>query len=248
MNPRSLTFPSVTTPVEEARYNTLDNGGYPFGVLIDPGRLSVFLIDKEFVLHHMRFFMAFDEIFIGKSPLSAMTKFSGGYGPEWDGNSIVAKKKGVDNTYCFIGDRIFMFQTKARLTGYVSPVGNNSVPHPWAEDELGNIYLMVGPVILTPTPELMAIPRDFEFDPYSSYFYRNDEFEVTHKGKTYKLQYSTNPGAMYDRCVVNEDGGDEDDLPEWREMDRDAFIAAVKAREKVLGIEPLSIKIINTSI
>ena len=41
------------------------------------------------------------EVFIGKSPVNAMTTFSGGHGPRFDGNSILLKR---EKDYVFVGD------------------------------------------------------------------------------------------------------------------------------------------------
>ena len=41
------------------------------------------------------------EVFIGKSPVNAMTTFSGGHGPRFDGNSVLLKR---ENDYVFVGD------------------------------------------------------------------------------------------------------------------------------------------------
>ena len=74
------------------------------------------------------------EIFIGKSPLNIMTKFSGGYGAKWDGNSILLRIGNNDELkYVYLGTNISEFTTDEKITKYVSSVGNNCVPYPYAE-------------------------------------------------------------------------------------------------------------------
>jgi hypothetical protein len=85
-------------------------------------------------------------IFIGKSPLNKTTKFSGGHGPKFDGNSILVQltsdtKKNIYK-YLFIGCSIMEFMTSYEIVKYSSPVGNNDVPYPYAIDTMGNAYLM----------------------------------------------------------------------------------------------------------
>jgi len=129
-------------------YKTLDNGGYPFKCIIyENNTVNVhkgnYLEEEGDVSYEKEVTYKFDakDVFIGKSPLNKMTKFSGGHGDEWDGNSILLDMG--DNEYIFIGDKIFSFDAKAKITDFVSPVGNSAVPYPYATDELKNYYLIV---------------------------------------------------------------------------------------------------------
>lgn len=87
------------------------------------------------------------DLFLGKSKLNAMTKFSGGYGPEFDGNSILLHIDDGDDEeeykYVYVGNSVKEFTTNAKIVEYVSPVGNNCVPYPYALDTEGNYYLMI---------------------------------------------------------------------------------------------------------
>ena len=58
------------------------------------------------------------------------TKFGGGYGPEFDGNSILIHVH--ENEYIFVGHRIFSFRPAFPIVDFKSPVGNNDVPYPYA--------------------------------------------------------------------------------------------------------------------
>ena len=78
------------------------------------------------------------EYFIGISPKNAMTKFSGGYGKYFTGNSILIK---IDNNkYVYIGSDIYSFTAETNIIRYVSPVGNNDVPYPLAYGSQ-NVYV-----------------------------------------------------------------------------------------------------------
>lgn len=105
-----------------------------------------------------------ERIFIGKSPKNSMTEFSGGYGKSFDGNSILLHLK--DNTYLYIGNCIYTFQSESKIIEYLSPVGNNDVPYPWAKDEDDNYYLLIENVMIKSN----KLIDDFE-DPYQ-YYYR----------------------------------------------------------------------------
>lgn len=78
-----------------------------------------------------------EKIFIGKSILNSMTEFSGGYGDEWNGNSILLFMGMHENKYKYIaiGDNIFSFCMKEKIIEYHSPVGNNEVPYPFCLTE-----------------------------------------------------------------------------------------------------------------
>jgi len=81
-------------------------------------------------------------IFVGKSPKNEMTISSGGYGKKWDGNTILLHIK--NNEYVFIGTVIFKFKALSEIIKYVSPIGNNDVPCPYAIDKENNTYILLG--------------------------------------------------------------------------------------------------------
>jgi hypothetical protein len=93
-----------------------------------------------------------EQILIGKSIKKKMTEFSGGYGDEFDGNSILLRIN--ESTYIYIGEKIMLFNTTYPIISYHSPVGNNDVPYPYAIDSANNYYLIIEEVILKSTTEL----------------------------------------------------------------------------------------------
>ena len=78
-----------------------------------------------------------ERVFVGQCPK---------HGARFDGNSILLLKEGLE--YVFVGESVFSFTAKSPITKYLSPVGNNDVPYPWAMDEQGFRYLMTFSVIL----------------------------------------------------------------------------------------------------
>lgn len=158
-------------------YFILDNGGHPFVVYVAKHSASVYRIDTE------KYFFDDDETFegkawaytklvatfkafkiwIGKSPKNEMTTFSGGHGPRFDGNSILLRVG--ETKYVSIGWEIYSFQTTNPIVKYVSPVGNNGVPYPYAIDSKNMYYLLIDQVKL-------EVPREYANDPYE-YLYRH---------------------------------------------------------------------------
>jgi len=71
------------------------------------------------------------KVFIGKSPTIQMTKFSGGIGKSFDGNTILLHIG--EYKYAMIAEPIKIFTTnKDEITHYISPIGNNDVPYQFA--------------------------------------------------------------------------------------------------------------------
>jgi len=115
------------------------------------------------------------KIFIGKSPLNKMTEYSGGHGPDFDGNSILLELKTYEGyLYLFIGLEVYDFKPLGKIVEYVSPVGNNDFPYPYAIDEFGNYYLMLEKKMLDKKHQKKILKNDG--DPYT-YMY-NDETVV----------------------------------------------------------------------
>lgn len=156
-----------------------------------------------------------DKIFIGKSPLNSMTEFSGGHGPEFDGNSILLQM--ANNEYIYIGSEIAAFDALNKIKEYVSPVGNNDVPYPYAIDEQNNIYLLTENAIIKNNNETADKLKKYD-DPYQYYYdkhviaevkgNKSDRASIKNFGnvnefyigdKPYTLTYVPDPAKNYDR-------------------------------------------------
>lgn len=138
---------------------TLDNGSAPFKVVIYDGETEtgddtpdvmenkrIDILKKSSEENSPSFTCVAKRIFVGKSHDNKMTRFSGGSGSSFDGNSFLFE---LDNdTYVHAGRTIFSFKPLAKITTYVSSVGNGCVPYPYAIDEKHNYYLMIENVIL----------------------------------------------------------------------------------------------------
>jgi hypothetical protein len=107
-------------------------------------------------------------VFIGKSPITKMTKFSRGHGRGFTGNSILVHEKG--NKYVYIGkhnvERVTINNDK--IKEYISPVGNSDVPYTVAIGEK-NVYFMLD-MKYVPISKFDTFTRAVKNDAYS-YFY-----------------------------------------------------------------------------
>ena len=248
-------------------YYIHDNGGRPFKVVIKNREVLVYkqLFDADINYDNkplMRFIPT--KIFIGKSPINRMTKFSLGYGDDFDGNSILLNLS--DNKYVYIGSDIRSFKTRNRIIKYVSPVGNNDVPYPYAIDSKGNIYLIVEGIILKNSRQLKSRMKDYD-DPYSYYYdwhlITSDIGSIPPKipkltnhlkisefflgNDPYTLTFDPNPDKEYDRLiqdfgsdiyVIDEDGNRID-------LDRNTFIDLMNKFNRKLQVKRLSTKILQ---
>ena len=141
-------------------YFTLDNGSYPFAVYISQTynrkKVTVYRLPENqyeapalkqhytsknprYYTQRVKKFTSVIDVLIGRSPKNRMTRFGGGHGRWSFGNSILLKFR--NNRYVFIGESIYSFKSKAPIVKFVSPIGNNCVPYPYAFDENGDAYL-----------------------------------------------------------------------------------------------------------
>jgi len=141
-----------------------DNGGRPFVVYVHPSRkrVSVYSVPRNVIIPErersekddQNKWMytnlvyennALQKIWIGRSPRES-----------FDGNSILLHIDGLK--YVFVGETIFSFTTVSPVVSFVSPVGNNDVPYPYAIDKQGNAYLMIERVVLRPETFALSNP------------------------------------------------------------------------------------------
>lgn len=156
-------------------YTTLDNGGNPFTVAVSGNKIKVYL-NGSFKHRTVVFTSDIEAIFVGKSILNKMTEFSGAE-EGYEGNSILVKLPDGINKYVYIGESIYQFTSYAKIVEYYSPIGNSSVPYPYAIDEVGNYYLMIENVVLDPKPEIIESIQQDGGDPYD-YYYDNNSFKL----------------------------------------------------------------------
>jgi len=110
-------------------------------------------------------------IFIGKSPKTRLTLQSGGYGKEFDGNTVLIEL--LDGRAVFVGDSVYSFKPEGRILSYTSPVGRSDVPIPYAVGTLNVYFLADWEKKYAPLRVFSEIPKsqwhDIFRDGYSSY-------------------------------------------------------------------------------
>ena len=151
-------------------YYTHDNGSRPFKVVINKKDISIYReyeidYEKDEYGYEDKAILKFsnvEKIFIGKNPgyYPPYKMPSLEYIKEDDGNSILLQIK--NNKYVFIGGNIFSFHSYEKITKFISPIGNNDVPYPFAIDKDKNYYLMIEDVIFNPKVKID--------DPYDYYY------------------------------------------------------------------------------
>ncbi len=149
-------------------YMILDNGGHPFKVFINNNHLQVFTYNNEDYDNYNKlvYDTNFMNVSIGQHPKSEKM-YSKNFNNKYDGNSILVE---IDNNdYVFIGWNIFKFTSLNKINYYLSVVGNNQVPYPYAIDECNNIYLMASEEILMPEKDTFKYIKQIG-DPYMFYY------------------------------------------------------------------------------
>lgn len=163
------------------------------------------------------------KVFVGKSIKNQMTTFCGGYGPEFDGNSILLEVE--VNKYIYTGSSIFEFITHDEIVTFISNVGINDVPYPYAIDCNDTYYLLEEKVVAH------YIHPPFESDPYRIYYDKHNiitiDTQKQYKGliaffigdDPYNLTYMSNPSKSYNLCktisehiVIEKENGTKYDL------------------------------------
>ena len=206
----------------EESYKTLDNGGCPFTVKIKDNKVYVYKNIDDYDLEFLHEYNP-SHIFIGKSIVCPMTIFSGARDdPEFDGNSILLELNPNTLEYIYIGESIYKFKAYSKILSYDSPVGNSSVPYPYAVDENQNHYLMIEDIVLEMTERFREQLHAGQ-DVYD-YYYDNhtiaNKFENIRMLKiddeNYNFTYSTegfdNFVARFDNAqvsIIKEDGIEE---------------------------------------
>lgn len=137
-------------------FNIHDNFATPFVVTINQNNVTVVETDTQEIVLDINNAM---KVFIGESPVTELTIFSGGHGPDFLGNTILIQTG--TNKYTYIGSRIYSFLSFAEIVKYVSEIGNNDVPYPYAVDINGNFYLMIEDVVLK------QLGESYHNDPYN---------------------------------------------------------------------------------
>lgn len=149
-------------------YLTHHNGGRPYKVTVTGKYVTVFAKTTSSSKSYLKSVYAetVERTFVGISPINELTWFSGGHGPEFDGNSILIHEH--DSRYVFVGESVYSFRASSHIVKFISPVGNNDVPYPYAVDEEGRYYLFIEHISIR-IPEEHTVDA-YNFNPYRYYY------------------------------------------------------------------------------
>ena len=229
-------------------YLTHDNGGRPFKVVVNKNNLSVYkrnnrFNDNSYSKKYIINLNNFSNIFIGKSIKNEMTEFSGSYGDNFDGNSILVNLK--DNIYIYIGINIFRFHSLNEIYKYKSPLGNNDVSYPYAIDKSNNYYLMIEDAIINCKSNKIDDPYEYYYNLELMPKEINDSKIISFYigDNKYNFSYKSRPHKDYDRISSWGDFSDGmkfilDDNKEYK-IDRKEYIKIIKKIGKYNNIQHL---------
>lgn len=209
----NIIFMNSSNPFRDfvVKYDIIDNGGVAFIVFIKNKHIEIHKGEYDFDENINRMstnpILTYDAeiIWIGRSPLNAMTHFSGGFNNIYDGNSILIKLS--NDEYIYIGREIYSFKPLAPIKYYVSPMGNSGTAYPFAIDKDENYYLMSEDVIM--------LKHKFTTDPYDDYYDNHVENTGTFMynnvkvnsliidDNRYGLHYYPSAAHEYDRLSQN---------------------------------------------
>jgi hypothetical protein len=239
-------------------YYTHDNGIRPYKIIIHKDSTNIDIYynysnnNYDLLLNYTT-----NKIWIGESPLSEMTEFGGGHGENFLGNSILIELE--NNKYIFIGHIIFSFTPQNKIIKYMSEVGNNDVPYPYAVDSNNNYYLIIEEIILK------NIPKDFNDNPYYYYYNNKDKYGdilginelVTYNNynsndsninnpEYFKIAFHVDPRRHYNMpwmknlYIVNNETGSENSL-----ISEDDYVKMMEKISLECGYEKLEMEIIH---
>lgn len=187
-------------------YRVHDNGGRPFLVYYHDNQALVYIKDEDKYYYddetwnvsesksrvmYTKLVMKFkyEKIFVGKSPLNDMTGFSCGHGKRFDGNNLLFHIKG--KKYISIGWNIYSFTAGDKIDRFVSPVGNNDVPYPFAVGDKYVYLISDGKFVDKDNFDKNLVDVDKHTDLYSSWYGHEAGFNSSKKEskqvKNYKL-------------------------------------------------------------
>ncbi|PNH01165.1 DNA ligase [Tetrabaena socialis] len=240
-------------------YLTHDNGGRSFKVCFDSRRFWVFKPsspDDDVTSHDAVAVKPtpYTRVFIGRSPLNERTRFSGAYGPKFDGNSMLFEI--APRRYVFVGHCIRLFNSTEPIEKFVSPVGNSDVPYPYAIDRSGHVYMLLEEVVLTSrprppdphdlyyeqallTPNLGLVRPEpvVPFEGITAFFIGSKQFTLRYDPHPRRAARAEQGGAAWKKMYIVSHG-------EKKELSKEEYVALMRRVGKQRGLAPLKSKLL----
>ena len=127
--------------------------------------------EKWHYMIHVATFTNVRRIFVGKSPKTATTEYSGGYGEKFDGNSILVHVG--ETKYIHIGAEMYSFTSMDDIVEYYSPVGNSDVPQPVAIGTQ-HAYFMLDKECVALEHFTRVLTQEDKEDLYAHFYFENE--------------------------------------------------------------------------
>ena len=230
-------------PLNQKVYFIHDNGTKPFRIQILNDRfvdIHAYTDDNQYT--NLLLSLEAEKIFIGKSHKTPMTDFSGGYGEKFDGNSILLYEG--SNEYLYIGSEIFRFRSETTIVEFVSHIGNNDVPYPFAIDEEDNYYFMLEYAILKVDSHSSDDPYRFYYDKIKDLsHYANIEHMII-ENEEYNVNSNPNPTYNYEdltKRLGNPIYMKRKGYLEIEEITKEEFIELLSNFNQSIGLRPMNL-------
>lgn len=235
-----------------------DNYNSPFKIVFDNThkKCSVYkqLDDTDTYVTEPSFVFWYIQAYIGKSPRNQCTEYSDSYGPQFDGNTILLRTN--DCTHVYIGRSIIYKFQSDRIVTFLSPIGNNDVPYPYAITENNEIHLLEEMVTMQPRDDIdLSDPYKFYYTANSITKHRRPPVVPKFMGirewifgdEELRLTYHPDPEEYWDWLVDIEPNRKNYFMIEGslREIDKDYFVKVNNLYGELVGFNKLkNIKIV----
>lgn len=164
-----------------------------------------------------------------------------------------------NNEYIIITYNISSFDAKSKIVEYVSPVGNNDVPYPYAIDDRKNIYLIDYNVVIIYRNDIAKQMENYD-NPYD--YYDDYHLITSHRGiippqlpkinmnidkwiigkQDYTLGYEPFPEEDYDRSIKRGPMYIIDLQGKKTQFTKQDYINLMKKFAELQSFEPLPMK------
>lgn len=191
-------------------YETHDNGGRPFSVVIDTAESGQISVTVHFIKwdNSIPPKLVLDipnakQVFIGQDfrREELITTYEREAGDTLKGNSVVIQDQDEPSglkKYYFVGENVLSFRTvdNAEIVRFESPIWGSDVAYPYAVDENGIFYLFIEGVVLSKNQDQANNPN---FIPYI-WLYRH--MDLTNRDDMWKGGFEDKP--MYKKVLKSD--------------------------------------------
>lgn len=186
--------------LEMQEYFTLDNRDCPFKVTIENNDIKIYKYKNNRLLYS---FTNVYQYFVAESPWTKSSYTDASY----VGNCILIRPTNKLKYY-LVSDSIYKFKTDIKIENFISQIGNNLVPYPYAIAK-NKIYLFLENVYFDESDnKLLEDYKSGEYSPYDKYYNGIDMNLIDVYYRQYSIFHPEFAGAnlvmFYEACVNND--------------------------------------------